>query len=174
VVAGGLALGGAAAASVAGAGLAAAASGARVHAAATGAMLRVASQAPLSQVTAGQARDAALGTWTGEWTNDISGGSGTLTVRITNAEGGELSGTGTAAGGKCDREFSLSGWYRGSLVEMTIEMPDAGAGCPAASVSISMRMGRQGEMIIGVGHWSSRMEGRAAGKDLGFLELTKQ
>jgi len=126
------------------------------------------------QISSSEVAKSAVATWTGNWTNDIAGGAGEVTIRIERAEGGTLSGTGETRGGTCATSFSVSGWYRGSLVQMELAFPAAGDQCPAATVSVSMRLGERDGRIVGVGHWSNTIDGRSAGKEFGILELTRQ
>ena len=46
-----------------------------------------------------ETESAVLGTWQGDWTNDRSGGNGTLTIDVKSAEGGIVAGSGTVTGG---------------------------------------------------------------------------
>ena len=125
-------------------------------------------------VSGADAQTTALGTWQGEWTNDATGGSGTVTIEITSADGGSLSGKGNTTGGPCDRDFTVTGWYRASLADLRLALPEGGSGCAAAQVSISMRMGSQGGKVVGLGHWANMEEGIAAGKAFGIVQFTKK
>lgn len=134
----------------------------------------VAMQAKSEQLSGQEVEQAAVATWKGNWTNDVSGGAGEVMIRIDRATGGTLSGTGEATGGRCPRTFDVSGWYRESLVQLDLALPATDDGCPAATVSISLRVGRRNEQLIGIGHWSNSVDGRGAGKAFGILELTRQ
>ena len=171
LMAGGLALGGARDAHALGAGIAMSSISERVS---TSGLLRVASSPGPAQVSGAETERAVTGVWRGNWTNDVSGGAGTVMLDINDAAGGELSGIGKAEGGKCPRDFSVTGWYRGSLAELTLDLPAMGGSCPAMTVSISIRVGRNNGQLIGVGHWANVIHGRTAGKAFGVLELTKQ
>jgi len=138
------------------------------------ALIRVAETAR-TQISGAEVRDASKGVWKGKWDNDASGGSGELTIRVASADGGALTGSGEATGGACERTFAMTGWYRESLVEMTLEFPAAGADCPAATVMVSARLGRQGEKTIGIGHWANVDEsGKRGGQAFGVLQMTRQ
>jgi hypothetical protein len=130
--------------------------------------------ATTEQLSAQEVEQAARGTWKGAWTNDVSGGAGEVVIRIGHAADGTLSGTGESTGGRCPRTFDVSGWYRESLVQLDLALPATDDGCPAATVSISMRVGRRNDQLIAIGHWSNSVDGHSAGKAFGILELTRQ
>jgi hypothetical protein len=134
-------------------------------------MLRVANN---SQISGAEVENAVLGTWHGDWSNDRSGSSGSVTIEVEKAQGGEISGSGKVSGGDCPQDFSLSGWYRGSLVNLRLNFAAAGEKCPAGTVAISMRTGRNAGMLLGVGHWSDVVDGRAVSNAFGTIELRKQ
>ena len=134
-------------------------------------MLRVANN---TQVSSGEAEDAVLGTWQGGWTNDRSRDNGTLTIDVKSAKGGIVTGSGSVTGGPCAQDFALTGWYRGSLVELQLDFTAGGEGCAGGKVTISMRTGRNAGKLMGIGHWADVTQGRAVSHDFGIIELVKQ
>ena len=140
-----------------------------------GHLLRVASHASPAavQVSAAESESAATGTWRGKWTSDVYPEKGSIAITIESAEGGLLSGRGESTGGPCGATFGVAGSYRGSVVNMTISFDDGGKGCESDTVTMSLRVGRQGDKYIGVGHWGVLVEGVAAGGSFGFLTLSK-
>jgi hypothetical protein len=132
-----------------------------------------------SQPTSGQQFDdsqvesGALGTWSGQWSSDIYSGKGQILINVEKAGNGRVSGTGTSSGGPCDRNFTMTGAYQGSLVQLELTFPEAGQGCEAGQVRMSLRMGRQGNQSVAVGHWAVTEGGPGAGKYYGIITLTK-
>jgi len=126
-----------------------------------------------TQFSAAEVREASRGTWSGRWNNDRAGRGGELTIRVDSAEDGRIAGGG-AVTGQCPREFTRAGWDRDSLVEMAFGLPDGGAGCPAATGLVSVRLGRRDERSVGIGHWADVGEdGSLGGRGFGFIEPVK-
>ena len=169
---GGLTLAGASTSYALGTGPAANAISGQLQQRAASNMRRVANNS--TQISSGETKDAVLGTWQGGWTHDRSRDSGTLTIDVKSAEGGIVSGGGSVTGGSCAQSFALTGWYRGSLVELQLDFEGGGEGCRAGRVVISMRTGNNAGKLMGVGHWADVTEGRAVSNDFGIIELVKQ